>query len=204
MHGRLQEPTSTSHACQMRCVVVSKVGGTGAHSHLCAAPGVVTTASTVFARILIGVVCDRFGPRYCEATSLLALHLHHVLACQSQISAASLMTDSHRGFREGLSSEIRLSSVQRTGSCWQSQLCQCSAWLLLRAPSATSLSACSSAALWQPSSCVSSGRPSCSRPLSWAWPMPSQAAGATQVRHPLWSQLQHDSCSCVSAHQQVP
>ncbi|CAL8471937.1 g11479 [Coccomyxa elongata] len=26
--------------------------------------GVVTTASTVFARIFIGVVCDRFGPRY--------------------------------------------------------------------------------------------------------------------------------------------
>ena len=28
--------------------------------------GVVTTASTVFARIFIGVVCDRFGPRYGE------------------------------------------------------------------------------------------------------------------------------------------
>ena len=30
----------------------------------------VTTASTVFARIFIGVVCDRFGPRYGEPPGL--------------------------------------------------------------------------------------------------------------------------------------
>ncbi|CAL5220962.1 g3068 [Coccomyxa viridis] len=34
--------------------------------------GVVTTASTVFARIFIGVVCDRFGPRYAYSFLLAA------------------------------------------------------------------------------------------------------------------------------------
>ena len=76
---------------------------------------------------------------------------------------------------------LSLVLLQRTGSCSQPRPSQCSAWLLWQALSATSLSASSSAAPWQPLSCASSGPPSCSRPPSSAWQTPSQADGAMPV-----------------------
>ena len=45
----------------------------------CSFTGVVTTAGTVVVRVLMGSMCDKFGPRYCKSSMILACT---VLICE--------------------------------------------------------------------------------------------------------------------------